>query len=124
MSYLTTTDKYVGIDGRSRKNITYRPFQSRGCKKGLFPTRPFSFSLKIGMMRVFSKKQRSLFLFRPKNLPQKKLQGYQLFDFPRFLNNTFYNLTSFWCRNLCLDALERYFIEQNSKKTTTANIFF
>jgi hypothetical protein len=58
----------------------------------------------------------------PKSLPQKKLQGYQLFDFLRFLHHTFFDTsTSFYCRNLCLGALERYFIEKKSKNKKTNN---
>jgi hypothetical protein len=40
-------------------NSIYRPNHVNGCKKGLFPTRPSSISLKIGIVRDFSKKQRS-----------------------------------------------------------------
>jgi hypothetical protein len=45
--------------------------------------RPSSISQKIGIMKGFSKKQTYL-LYILKSLLQKKPQGYQLFDFPRF----------------------------------------
>jgi hypothetical protein len=64
-------------------------------------------SLKIGIMTVLGQKT-----------PTIKLQGYQLFDFPfpRFLHHIFFdNSASFYCRNLCLNALEKYLIEQNKK---------
>jgi hypothetical protein len=37
-------------------DFTYRLFQVKCRKKGLFPTRPSSISLKIGIVRAFSKK--------------------------------------------------------------------
>jgi hypothetical protein len=101
------------------KKIRYHQFHINCCKKGLFPTRPSSISLKIGIVRVFRKKRGPSFI-SAKKPPTKKLQGYQLLDFPRFLHHTFFNNSiSFYCRNLCMCALERYFIEKNKKKTTT-----
>jgi hypothetical protein len=43
------------------KYISYRSFHVNDCKKGLFSTRPSSISPKIGIMRFFSQKQRSIF---------------------------------------------------------------
>jgi hypothetical protein len=84
-------------------------------QKRLFPTRPSSISLKIGIVRDLSKKQRSIFNSGQK-ASKKKLQGCQIFYFPRFLNHIFFdNSTSFYCKNLCLGALESLFITQNSK---------
>jgi hypothetical protein len=108
--------KYVKYENK------YRSFQVKRCQRGLFPTRPSSISLKIGIVRVFSKKQTYIFYVGQKP-PTKKLQGYHVFDFPQFLHHTFFdNSTSFYCRNLCLGALERYFIEQNSKNQRSCEI--
>jgi hypothetical protein len=61
-------------------------------------------------------KNRHPFFIKAKKPPTKKLQGCQLFEFPRFLHHTFFdNSTSFYCRNFCLGALERYSFKQNSK---------
>jgi hypothetical protein len=104
--------------------LIYRPFHVNGCKKGLFPTRPSSISLKIGIVRDFSKKKEVRLLFRPKSF-QKKTTGLPTFDFPRVLHHTFFdNSTSFYCKNLCLGALERLFIEQNSKNIKNQQQFF
>jgi hypothetical protein len=90
--------------------------------------RPSSISLKIGIVRVFSKKHITIFKLSQK-ASHKKLQGYQLFDFARFLHHNFFdNSTSFYCRNWCVGVLVRYFIKQNSKnnnqKKPTTTIFF
>jgi hypothetical protein len=47
----------------------------------------------------------------------KKLKGYQLFGFSRYLHHT---LESFNRENKCLGALKIYFIEKNSKNTQFA----
>jgi hypothetical protein len=66
--------------------------------------RPSSISLEIGIERVFSKKQTSIF-YLGKSISQKKPQGYQLFDFPQFLHHAFFdNLMSFYCRSLCFES--------------------
>jgi hypothetical protein len=56
-------------------------------------------------VRDFSKKQRSVFYLGQK-ASHKKTTG-----LPTFFDNS----TSFYCKNLCLGALERLFIKQNSK---------
>jgi hypothetical protein len=77
-------------------------------------TQPSSISLQIGIRRVFSKKQTSIF-YPGQKASHKKTTGLPTF---RFLHHTFFdNSTSFCCKNLCLGALERYFIEQKSKNT-------
>jgi hypothetical protein len=65
--------------------MKYRSFHVKRCKKSLFPPRPTSISLQIGIMRVFSKKQTYIF-YSGQQAYHKKLQGYQLFDFPRIFH--------------------------------------
>jgi hypothetical protein len=70
--------------------------------------------------REFLAKNRHLFFIKAKKPHTKRLQGYQLLDFRRFLHHTFFdNSTSYYRRNWCLGAfaLERYFIEQNLKNS-------
>jgi hypothetical protein len=62
------------------KSQSSRPKHGLGCKKGLFPTRPSSISLKFGIMRDFSKKQRSIFNLGQK-ASNKKTTGLPTFQF-------------------------------------------
>jgi hypothetical protein len=62
---------------------------------------------------------------KTKSPTKKKLQGYQLFGFSRFLHHTLLGYSaSFYRKNRCLGALERYFIEKNSinKKPNSNNL--
>jgi hypothetical protein len=102
----------------------YRSFHLKRFKKGLFSTRPSSISLKISIMRVFSKKQRSISYLGQK-ASHKKTTGLSTFRFSTISLHTFFdNSRSFYCRNLCLSALEGYFIEQNSKNKKNQQQFF
>jgi hypothetical protein len=89
-----------------------------------FSARPSSIPLKIGIMRVFSKKQITIFLISQK-ASHKKTLGLPTVRYPRFLHHTFFdNSTSFYCKNLCFGALERLFIDKIKKKKTNKNNFF
>jgi hypothetical protein len=110
------TVKNYRIDLILFKN-TYRPFQvnCNFCQPDLLRF--------LWHSESFKQKTDNYILVKPKNLPQK---NYRVANFSRFLHHTFFdNSTSFYCKNLCLGALERLNIELNSKnKKTNNNNFF
>jgi hypothetical protein len=111
---------FLVILSHQKKSLLYRSCQVNPCIVLL------QFVWKLAYCEFLAK---NITIFYPGHKSShKKLQRYQLFDFPRFLHHTFFdNSTSYCCRNLCLGALERYFIEQNMrkiKKKTTITFFF
>jgi hypothetical protein len=79
---------------------TYRSYHVNCSKKGLLPT----WFLKIGIVSVFPKYNTTIFYLSHKKSTTKKLH-HSLFHYSR----------SFYRKNKCLGALQRYFIDQNSK---------
>jgi hypothetical protein len=81
--------------------------------------------------KSFEQKIEVHLLFRPKNLPQKNYRVTNfsiLHDFSIILSlitqRVADSTSCFYCRNLCLGAMERYFVEQNLKNKKNQQLQF
>jgi hypothetical protein len=96
---------------------------STATKKGFFRTALLKL-FKNWHIKSFSQKKNLTFFILVKKSPTK-VHGYQLFGFSRFLYHTLFDYSaSFNRKRKCLGALERYFIEENSKKPVFVSGFF
>jgi hypothetical protein len=90
----------------------HRSLHVKRCKKAFYQPDLLQFLWKLAKWQFWAKKLTAIFYLGQK-ATRKKTTGLPTFW---FLHHTFFdNSASIYCKNLCLVALKRYFIEQNSK---------